>query len=365
MFFTVENASFGYFQNNLLFRDINFTLNKGEILAIMGPNGVGKTTLIKCIMGILDWNSGVSYIENKEHADIILDVAYVPQGTKTSFSYTVMEMVLFGRAKYMSAFSLPQKSDYDIAINALKDMGIYHLKDRTCNSLSGGQLQMVMVARALAAEPKLLILDEPESHLDFYNQVIILDTIKRLAKEKNIACILNTHYPNHAIKLADKVLLLGKKEYISAMKKNQLTRALRVDKMTLVALEGTLRMYLDEKYKSIPTFEMLTRSYSEIKDMADEFMKGFTLDNLNISLEDDYSEVGGGAMPTERLSTRVMTLESQDLSADYIIKALRDYNIPIIARINDDKVIFDFRTIKKEEFKFIKKCLIDIDGRCR
>ncbi len=213
MFFRLEKASFEYEKNNLILDNVSFYLNKGEILAIMGSNGIGKTTLIKCVMGILDWKSGSSYIEDKKGGESLLDIAYVPQGQKTSFSYSVMEMVLFGRAKHMSIFSLPQSKDYQIASQALKDMGIYHLKDRSCNALSGGQLQMVMVARALAAEPKVLILDEPESHLDFHNQVIILDTIRELAKERDITCILNTHYPNHAIKLADKILLLGKGDY--------------------------------------------------------------------------------------------------------------------------------------------------------
>ncbi len=210
MFFRVENASFEYQKDNLILDNISFSLAKGDILAIMGANGIGKTTLIKCIMGILTWKSGHSCIDDKKGKESYLDIAYVPQAQRASFSYTVMEMVLFGRAKHMSIFSLPQQEDIDIATQALKDMEIYHLKDRYCNALSGGQLQMVMVARALAAQPKLLILDEPESHLDFHNQVIILDIIKKLAKEKGITCILNTHYPNHAIKLADKVLLLGK-----------------------------------------------------------------------------------------------------------------------------------------------------------
>ncbi len=213
MFFSVQNAAFEYEKDNLILDNIQFSLDKGEILAIMGSNGIGKTTLIKCIMGILEWKTGSSYIEDKKGDESLANIAYVPQGQKTSFSYSVMEMVLFGRAKHLSVFSLPKKHDREIATQALKDMGIYHLKDRACNALSGGQLQMVMMARALAGEPKLLILDEPESHLDFHNQVIILNTIEHLAKDRGITCILNTHYPNHAIKLADKVLLLGKGDY--------------------------------------------------------------------------------------------------------------------------------------------------------
>ncbi len=213
MFFIIENACFEYIKNKPIIENVSFSLDRGEILAIMGSNGIGKTTLIKCIMGILSWKSGGSYLSDKKGKEASMDIAYVPQAHKTAFSYSVMEMVIFGRAKYMSMFSIPSTKDYDIAKKTLKDMGIFDLKDKLCNELSGGQLQMVMVARALASEPQLLILDEPESHLDFKNQIIILDTIKHLAKEKNITCILNTHYPNHTLKIADKVLLMGDRKY--------------------------------------------------------------------------------------------------------------------------------------------------------
>ncbi len=156
-------------------------------------------------------------------------------------------------------------------------------------------------------------------------------------------------------------IIVGKKEYIEKMKKNQLTRALRVDKMTLIALEGTLRMYLDNRYKEIPTFEMLTRNYEDIKRMAKQFVEDVHLKTFDVHLEDDYSEVGGGSMPTEKLLTRVMTLTSERYSADELIKALRDYDIPIIARIKDNRVIFDFRTIKEEEYVIIKQCLKNLD----
>ncbi len=213
MFFRLENACFEYEKNKPIIENLSFSLDRGEILAIMGSNGIGKTTLIKCIMGVLPLKSGASYLSDKKGKEASIDIAYVPQAHKTTFSYSVIEMVIFGRAKYMTMFSTPSSKDYDIAKRALKDMGIFALKDKLCNELSGGQLQMVMFARALASEPQLLILDEPESHLDFKNQVLILDTIRRLAKEKNIACILNTHYPNHSLKISDKVLLMGDRKY--------------------------------------------------------------------------------------------------------------------------------------------------------
>ena len=102
------------------------------------------------------------------------DIAYVPQAHSFSFSYTVRELSIMGRAKYLNIFSTPSKSDYDIVEKVLDEMGILHLKDRKCSELSGGQLQLVFLARALVGEPKILILDEPESHLDFKNQTKIL-----------------------------------------------------------------------------------------------------------------------------------------------------------------------------------------------
>ena len=113
-----------------------------------------------------------------------------------------------GRNPYLGDFSLPGKSDHQAAENAMETAGIRHLADRNCSELSGGELQLVMIARALAAEPEYLILDEPESGLDFRNQLIVLDLIRELSSEQNITVILNTHYPDHALRISDKVLLL-------------------------------------------------------------------------------------------------------------------------------------------------------------
>ncbi|MBS7527959.1 ABC transporter ATP-binding protein [Fusibacter paucivorans] len=205
----VKGGSFGYTPEKAILNNITFTLKEREILAVMGPNGVGKTTLLKCLMGILKWQSGHSKLDGKDSSEARIKIGYVPQAHQFSFPYSVLDMVVFGRAKYMSVFATPGKEDYRIAKEALEEVGILHLSDKSCNRLSGGQLQMVLIARALAGEPRLLILDEPESHLDFYNQLTILEIIKRLTKEKKIACVMNTHYPNHAIKVADQVLLLN------------------------------------------------------------------------------------------------------------------------------------------------------------
>ena len=208
----VNSGTFSYGDKPLLL-DINFDVNRGEILSILGPNGVGKTTLVKCILGFLKWNSGETRIDDKNILEIgnsLLwqSLAYVPQAKKPVFSYRVKDMVLLGRSPYLGNFSMPGKKDEEIAQQAMEMAGISHLADKDCGRISGGELQLVLIARALAARPRYLILDEPESGLDFRNQLIVLDLIEKLRKENGLTVIINTHYPDHALRISDKVLLL-------------------------------------------------------------------------------------------------------------------------------------------------------------
>lgn len=224
MLLQVENGCYSYIKGSYVLQDITFSLEVGRVLAVIGPNGIGKTTLLKCLMGILKWQSGYSLINGRDSARARRQIGYVPQAHSFSFPYLVRDMVVFGRAKYMSAFTSPSCEDYMIAEAALEEVGILHLQEKSCSQLSGGQLQLVLIARALAGEPKLLIMDEPESHLDFSKQFTILKIIKRLAKEKGIACIMNTHYPNHAIRIADRTLLLKRDKYIVGYTSKVLSR---------------------------------------------------------------------------------------------------------------------------------------------
>ena len=230
----IKNGNFSYTDGNPILKDINLKIESGEIFTILGQNGIGKTTLLKCINGVLKWNSGEVFIDNKKVNSIkdLKDIAYVPQAHSFSFSYTVRELSIMGRAKYLNIFSTPSKSDYDIVEKVLDEMGILHLKDRKCSELSGGQLQLVFLARALVGEPKILILDEPESHLDFKNQTKILRTIVQLAKKKNITCIFNTHYPEYALRISDKSMLIGKDDYI-------------IGKTSEIINEETLKKYFE------------------------------------------------------------------------------------------------------------------------
>ncbi len=159
-------------------------------------------------------------------------------------------------------------------------------------------------------------------------------------------------------------IIVGKKEYIDEMQKNPLTRAFRIDKMTLAALEGTLKLYLDEEkaIKHIPVLNMLTTDLPALEKKAEDLFKRLNKiigASCSLDIEDDYSEVGGGALPLEKLPTKVITIEDKNISANEIEKRLRYNEIPVIARIAKDKVIIDLRTVFEKDYKVIEAALIN------
>lgn len=212
----IKNGNFGYLKDNLILKDINLKINDGEIFTILGQNGIGKTTLLKCFNGVLKWSSGEMYIGGKRVSSPkeLKSIGYVPQAHNLSFPYSVRELTIMGRARYLGMFSTPSKKYQKLVEEVLDEIGILHLIDKKCSELSGGQLQMVFVARALVGTPKILILDEPESHLDFKNQAVILKLIVKLVNERGITCIFNTHYPEYALRISDRSMIMGKNDYI-------------------------------------------------------------------------------------------------------------------------------------------------------
>lgn len=211
---TVENGSFHYKKSTPIFENINFEVNEGEILAILGPNGAGKTTMLRCITGMLKWKSGKSLLDGEDIATmqsrkLWSKMAYVPQAKNVASAYTALEMVLLGRSSHLNIFESPKVSDVKKAMEVLGFLGISHLAEKKCSEVSGGELQMILIAKALVAEPKVLILDEPESNLDFKNQLSVLEAMTNLAKQ-GMTCVFNTHYPAHALQRAQKSLMLLK-----------------------------------------------------------------------------------------------------------------------------------------------------------
>ena len=215
----VNNAAFHYDDGQFLFQNLSFDVKAGETLAILGANGIGKTTFLRCMMGFLKLKSGEIMLDGKSTQQMTTTefwklVSYVPQAKNLVFGYSVLNMVVMGRSQYVRFGQVPSQKDFDMARNILREMGLEDLAERSCNKLSGGQLQMVLIARALAKEPKVLILDEPESNLDMKNQLKVLDILDRLAHRQNLAIIINTHFPGNALRCSDKTLMLKSGSYI-------------------------------------------------------------------------------------------------------------------------------------------------------
>lgn len=207
----VKNLSFDY-NKRPVFRDISFSIETGDILFLLGPNGVGKTTLFKVILGLLKPKNGQIFIDAQEisrwsRKNFAKNIGYVPQIHNAYFSYTVLDVVLMGRTPYISNYSSPSKKDVLIACEALEFLNILHLKDEKYTHISAGERQLVLISRALTQKPKILILDEPTSSLDYGNQIKVLQHIKQLAG-KDIGIIISTHVPDHAVRYATKVILM-------------------------------------------------------------------------------------------------------------------------------------------------------------
>ncbi len=207
-----ENIAFYYKNDKPVLKNINFKLERGKVLCLLGPNGTGKTTLLRCILGLLKvkkghflWNSqDMSKLSIRQRSQCM---AYVPQSSELSFPYEVKEVVLMGRIAHLAPGSSPGEKDMEIVHDVMKKMGIFHIKDSIFQNLSGGEKQMVLMARALAQQATLLILDEPTASLDFANQVSALKMIRELSRQ-GFTVLMTSHSPDHAFLVADQVLMM-------------------------------------------------------------------------------------------------------------------------------------------------------------
>jgi iron complex transport system ATP-binding protein len=207
----LENLSFGY-PGRVVGRDVSFAMDGGEVLCVLGPNGGGKTTLFRTLLGLLHPLGGRAVLDGvavdaRSRTEMARLAGYVPQAHAGYFPFTVREIVLMGRTAHLGLFATPSSRDRAIADKALATLGIDHLGDRTYTRISGGERQLTLIARALAQESRLLVMDEPTANLDFGNQVRVLDRIKALAAD-GIAILFSTHDPDHAFLCADRVALL-------------------------------------------------------------------------------------------------------------------------------------------------------------
>lgn len=212
--FSAQKIQSGY-GNKTVLEDISFSFSSGEVVCILGPNGVGKSTLFKSIMGLKKYEGQV-VIDGKllckyTRKELAKKVAYVPQSCQMPFDYLVKDIVVAGRYAYSSGPGIPKVADYRAVQRVLKEMGIEDLKNRHINQLSGGEQQMVMIARALIQEPKLLLLDEPSASLDFGNTHKVIQKIRDLAN-RGIGILMTTHSPKIASMCADYILMIKDKK---------------------------------------------------------------------------------------------------------------------------------------------------------
>lgn len=184
----------------LLFKDVSLKLARGRVTAILGPNGAGKTTLLRMLIGVRRPDAG-KVVKGGV-------IGYVPQRSETAFAYLVKDIVLMGRARHVGALGSPGLNDRRIAADALVRVGVAHLAERNFDTLSGGERQLVLVARALATEPAAILLDEPASALDLSHQAHILSVMRALARLDGLAVMFTTHHPQHAAAIADEAILM-------------------------------------------------------------------------------------------------------------------------------------------------------------
>ena len=211
MILEVKRAICGY-GTSIVVKDISLNVKSGEILCLLGPNGVGKTTFFKTILGFLKLQGGEimlngENIHNWTRKRLAKVIGYVPQAHTPPFPFKVFDVVLMGRTAHLSMFSSPSKKDIDIADEAINILKISYLKEKIYTEISGGERQLVLIARALAQQPEILIMDEPTSNLDFGNQIRVLEQINKLS-QRGIGVIMTSHFPNHAFLCSTKVAFM-------------------------------------------------------------------------------------------------------------------------------------------------------------
>ena len=212
-----------FYESAKILENVRFSVKTGTFLGILGPNGSGKTTLLKSISRVLKPRKGAVLLDNTDvygmkTADVAKQMAVVPQDSNIAFSFSVLQVVLMGRTPHLRRLQTESEKDMAIAKRAMEFTGTWYLSDRLVNELSGGERQRVIIARALTQEPKVLLLDEPTSHLDIGNQLEIMDLLKQLCDEKKMLIVGVFHDFNLAARYCDQVIMIRKGKIVAAGK---------------------------------------------------------------------------------------------------------------------------------------------------
>ena len=211
MSLVASGLAFG-FRDRRIGEGLDAEVRAGEVTCLLGPNGSGKTTLLRTLLGLLEPLAGRITLDGRDLRDHTdrersLRIAYVPQSSESDFDFSVREMVEMGRTAHRGIFARPSTRDHAMSQEAMDRLGVAHLAERPIQRLSGGERQLALIARALATEARVLLMDEPTANLDFANQARVLDEIARL-RGAGAAILFTTHHPDHALRIAQQALLL-------------------------------------------------------------------------------------------------------------------------------------------------------------
>lgn len=213
----LKNIEFCYTENNgdnnFSLNELNLTIHSGDFISVMGSNGCGKSTLLKLVANILNASSGTSELYGIDYSTIKRNefakkVAFVPQNSGTNFPYSIYEIVMMGRSPYLNFLGIEDKLDQRLVIDTLDLLEISHLKNKGINEVSGGEAQRALIARAIVQNPKILLLDEPNSHLDIKHQLSIYNLLLELNKTKNLTIITISHDLNFSNYFSNRAILM-------------------------------------------------------------------------------------------------------------------------------------------------------------
>ncbi|MFA6845744.1 MAG: ABC transporter ATP-binding protein [Sphaerochaetaceae bacterium] len=257
----VRNLRFGYKKDEEILHDIDFAAADGEITTIIGPNGVGKTTLFRCILGLVTPHSGTVLVNGQDtclwsHKKFSCQVAYVPQAFYPTFNYKCLEMVLMGANNRIGAFGTPGSREVAQATEYMKRLGIEYLSDRLFLEVSGGERQLVLIVRALMQNATTLLLDEPSANLDFGNQARVMKQISLLA-ESGYCIVQTTHNPDQAFLYSQKIAAFKEGTLFQQGKPQELINADLIK--TLYGIDTQVESLLGDRIRVCVPLEILKR----------------------------------------------------------------------------------------------------------